>query len=77
MLRSHKGNEMPVDPWSKTSFPFRGPCAGGPKDGEIMSACVRTINIPIIISGQPGYGFAAYEFNEDIGMWIWTGSKNF
>lgn len=64
-------------PWSKTQFPFQGLCAGGPKDGEQMSARVRKIIVPIVIAGQPGVGQSSYEFNEDISMWIWTGSANF
>ncbi len=74
MLRSPQTPAMP----NKTSeHPFEGLCAGGPYDGKRAGSHVKKIVVPIIIPGEPGISQASYEFNEDIGMWIWTGSKDF
>ncbi len=63
-------------PLIDTSFPYSGPCAGGPVDGKIVSASVKRMLVPVKNGpdrgeGDRGFGYAEYVWNDPAQMWIY------
>lgn len=52
---------------------FEGPCAGGPANGQRLTASARRIVIPINIPGDHGFAQGIYAFHEGLHMWVWQG----
>lgn len=52
----------------------RGPAAGGPQDGQVLTSQYRSINVPVFYRGAVLAAQGRYVFKEVVGMWIWEGA---